>query len=1272
MPQPSRAKKPRAQARVRPAPSRVQQATALAEPAASPEDDIAAREAVQLLSDPRLRAQNPAQRARLLQRLQHGYGNAEVARLIQRAASADPGVARSIQRAASADPGVARSIQRAASADTDVARLIQRAAVADADPATAPPQKLDPHQDPKFASVEHRIAQTAGKEKQHPSARSKAAEAQAAAHGPPDDVASQAAAAEIDKMAQQKPGEFDKKAFVEAVKKAIDAAAPKNLAEVDDFKSSNKAGQVKNEVAGLVSGGKQQAEGAIKQTNAEPPDASRAKPKPVAPMPDEKPGGAPADVGAAQAIPSPKPAAETSMAAGPAEVNHQMAQADVTEDQLKQSNEPQFTDALAAKKTAEEHSEKAPEQYHAAENQVLAKAGGDARADAGSALQGMHAGRVGALAGVTGHKGGAKAQDEGKRAEVAAKIESIFGQTRTEVATILDGLDAKVNTAFDTSEKAAREQFETYVDQRMSAYKDDRYDGIIGKGRWVKDKLMGMPSEVNTFYQEGRTRYLNQMQAVISNVADLVGAELGRARARIAQGRQQVKDYVDGQPKQLQQVAREAEQQISGKFDQLEGDVNDKQGSLVQSLADKYVAARDSLDQRIDELKAENKGLVDAVKDAIGGVIQTIMHLKDMLLNVLSKAANVIGDIIKAPVKFLGNLVGAIKQGLNQFVSNIGTHLQKGLMGWLFGTLGDAGIQLPDSFDLKGIISLVLQILGLTYENVRAIAVKIAGEKVIGAVEGTVKFFTTLAREGPAGLWEWVKDKISDLNIEDMVIGAIKDFVITKIIMAGVTWLIGLLNPAAAFIKACKMIYDVIMFFIERGSQIMEFVNSILDGIGAIVSGSIGAAANLVESSLAKILPLAISFLASLLGVGGIAEKIKEIVEKIRAPINKLITAIVGPLVRPLKKLYDKGAKFVKGVVDKGKALGKKALGAVRGKVKGLFGGSGSGRGSGSGSGSGSRSGADARTEAQQRTDVDSAIGAADAMLSAQKATPDSVRSQLPDLKKRFGLTSVDLVHEDGASYHVTAVINRMATQSHKLTRGGASFNLAPGGIDAHEGDVILTSRGTEREIHVRSRHGREVTTAYMKERLEEVIGIFRQQRARKLEQWGNGLAAASARYGRMSALPQPLNPQQQREQAQLEETLDTLPTKMQWLQSIGDNDRDEIQRFLTDEARINAPFRATKFYNNKDMHSSIARALSDNKDRINQEFTDEQGSPRATGTQTSKLSAEFIQNIGIGYELDENMQVVPIPMMRHVGVIAIISDSEKRLYKVQTAFPEP
>jgi hypothetical protein len=68
----------------------------------------------------------------------------------------------------------------------------------------------------------------------------------------------------------------------------------------------------------------------------------------------------------------------------------------------------------------------------------------------------------------------------------------------------------------------------------------------------------------------------------------------------------------------------------------------------------------------------------------------------------------------------------------------------------------------------------------------------------------------------------------------------IKDFVITKIITAGITWLISLLNPAAAFIKACKLIYDAVMWFIDNAARLKDFVDSILDSVESIAAGGVG------------------------------------------------------------------------------------------------------------------------------------------------------------------------------------------------------------------------------------------------------------------------------------------------------------------------------------------------------------------------------------------------------------------------------------------------
>ncbi len=787
--------------------------------------------------------------------------------------------------------------------------------------------RSDPKSDPNFQKLQGAAGAAGVQIKAHQPAATGASAAQAAAKAPPNEVASQAKGAQVEEMGKQQPGTFNRAAFIAAVTKAIDAAAPKNLEEADDFKGSGKAGQVKDEVGELVKGGKKDAEKDIKQATDAAPDASKATPKQVVPMTPDAAGAPVASVGAAGAMPGPRPPEETDLSAGPAEVDKQMTDAKVTDEQLQKSNEPEFTSALAARDEAKAHSATAPSGYRAQEADILGKGRDEARVAEGVQLKGMHGSKLAALAKVAGHKGATKTEDEGKRAKVAADVQGIYDRTKSEVSGILDALEGKVETAFTTGEAGARTEFENFVGAKMDAYKADRYDGIFGGARWLKDKLFGMPDEVNAFYTQGRSGYLAAMDSVIGQVADLVGGELNAARVKIAAGRAQVHDYVTKLPHDLQKVGKDAEGKLSQQWQDLSGEIDSKQDALVDTIAQKYVASRDALDSRIDELKAANRGLVAKALDAVVGVVKTILKLKDMLLNVLAKAADVIGDIISDPIGFLGNLVDGVKSGITRFVDNIATHLQEGFLGWLFGALGDGGIK-PKSFDLAGIFGVVLDVLGLSYRSIRARVAKIVGGPLVDRMEQTVDVFKKLATEGVGGLWEWIKDKLGDF--EDMLLGGIKDFVVERVIKGGVTWLLSLLNPAAAFIKACKAIYDIVMFIVERGAQIIEFVNSVLDSIGAIARGNISAAADKVESALAKALPLAISFLASLLGLGGITEKIREAIDKIRKPIEAAVDLVVLGAVKTFKKMFGgavdwakgkaaKGAQWVKGQVDAGK-----------------------------------------------------------------------------------------------------------------------------------------------------------------------------------------------------------------------------------------------------------------------------------------------------------------------------------------------------------------
>ena len=97
------------------------------------------------------------------------------------------------------------------------------------------------------------------------------------------------------------------------------------------------------------------------------------------------------------------------------------------------------------------------------------------------------------------------------------------------------------------------------------------------------------------------------------------------------------------------------------------------------------------------------------------------------VMGLLSQGKGVLQKIISDPVGFLKNLIGAVRGGLNNFVAHVGTHLQTGLAGWLFGTLGNAGIVLPEKLNLAGIFSLMAQILGVTWRAIRTQVVKRVG-----------------------------------------------------------------------------------------------------------------------------------------------------------------------------------------------------------------------------------------------------------------------------------------------------------------------------------------------------------------------------------------------------------------------------------------------------------------------------------------------------------------------------------------------------------------
>jgi hypothetical protein len=217
---------------------------------------------------------------------------------------------------------------------------------------------------------------------------------------------------------------------------------------------------------------------------------------------------------------------------------------------------------------------------------------------------------------------------------------------------------------------------------------------------------------------------------------------------------------------------------------------------------------------------------------------------------------------------------------------------------------------------------------------------------------------------GPAAAWELIKEKLSDLK--DTLIEGIKSFVIDTIVSKAVPKLISLFIPGAGFISAILSIYDTVMVFVQKLAKIAAAVKAFVDSIVAIAAGQIEGAAAKVESTLAGLLSLAISFLAAFLGLGNIASKVMAVITKVRAAVDKAIDAAITWILTKAKALFAK-----------------------------LFGKDGK---------------PDARTDAQKQADLIKGIAEADALLADDKLMPSDVAKKLPAIQAAHKLGSLVVV----------------------------------------------------------------------------------------------------------------------------------------------------------------------------------------------------------------------------------------------------------------------
>ncbi len=705
---------------------------------------------VQLLMDPR--HQGHSETARIVVQLQASHGNSYVEQVVgevRRRESAEPGAA-DVQAIADSPP-VAD-----VPAVEPPAPTVQRKAAAPAKKPARKPKKATGPQGPlsglKPGEVaDRRKAEFAEKSGEFKGSAKKtlgvavgvkgidwAAEAGKAAEPPKNDAKSQGKAIHIADMAGAKPGVFDEASFIAAVKQAVAASSPKNLGEADDFADKGGGKKMAGKVEGELKDSKLAAERDLKDTAKKAPDPTKAKKKPVIPLPGHNPGVSLPPPGAQGAMPGPVAPGEIDLSAAGAETDALLAGEEVTDQMLLDSEEPQFIAAAGDKHAAAAHSVAAPGQLRGHERGVLADARKDVAGNQKTTLAGMLGLRGAAFTDAGGEQKGAKSGDEARRLEVATRVEGIYDKTKTDVKKVFADLDKKVESSFDGGEKGARDEFDTKLKKDFKDWKKDRYGGFLGKGRWIKDKLSGLPKEVNGIFEAARDFYVMRMDKVIKTVAKVVTSGLNAATQRIAAGREEVHRYVTSLPVDLRAVGAEAEKAITGRFAQLDEDVAAKGDELVADVSRRYTEAANAVDSAIEEMKEKNRGLWQKAKDAVVGVILIIKQLKELVSEILEGATETIKAIIRSPRDYLRNLLGAIVGGAWEWLSEFPSNFMDTLFQLLTKIREGAAIVIPKSLDLKELFGFVVSAVGLSYDRIRnrlVILLGKGGETIVSWLE---------------------------------------------------------------------------------------------------------------------------------------------------------------------------------------------------------------------------------------------------------------------------------------------------------------------------------------------------------------------------------------------------------------------------------------------------------------------------------------------------------------------------------------------------------
>lgn len=597
-----------------------------------------------------------------------------------------------------------------------------------------------------------------------------------------------------------------------------------------------------------------------------------------------------------------------------AEQRERLEEAGMTTEPAQQVEDGPIAEARDGVSELEEVGATGPGEALAAQDEAIARAATEMRALQEASAAALARARASSVKDLGGLAVDSRASEETRRQQAGAAMQGIYRTAREQVNAALAPLSETALQRWDAGVEKLAAAFEQSL-AHVAAKIEERHSGIIGGLAELKDDVFGLPDWATDAYDAAETAFSDGCCEQIRDISRDVNQVIEDCEQIIARARAAIDELARSLPEDLRAWATGEATRYGQELDALQSQVTSTRQGLNRDLVDRSNAAVQEVRERIHELREAAKGVIGRIADAvrefvkdparaiINGLLRVVGISPPRFWSLVDTLGDVIGGIADDPRGFANNLLKGVGQGFEQFVENFPAHISEGLFGWMFSRLGEVGVMMPPDFSIPSIVSLVLDVLGITWDRVRELLARHIGEDKVAQIDKAYGIIVTFIAQGPLGLVELLREQLDPASIVAMIRETAIRYLLESVVETAVKRIALMLNPVGAIAQAVERIYRVLSWIYQNAARIFTLIEAVVNGAARVLAGDVSGLASMVEYALVGLIVPVIDFLADFLGLGGIPDAIRDLIKGLQDRVEEILDGVIEFLADKAKGL---------------------------------------------------------------------------------------------------------------------------------------------------------------------------------------------------------------------------------------------------------------------------------------------------------------------------------------------------------------------------------